>query len=141
MSIVVRAVQRNEPYAVSDDGSRARFVGYLYAVPSSGVYSFDEQLATPIRLSGGVYWVTGATLTDTATLEVVDVDDVLGAGAGFVVAKYAANIPLAPWDHSGDLTAPTAAELPAGLYLRLTVNHTGSDPMAIGVTYRIFELP
>ena len=137
MSIVVRAVQRNEPYATSDEGEEARFRGHLYAVPASGTYSFDERLDEAVRLSGGVYWVTGATLGDKATLSIVDKDDILGLGPGYVVATYANEIPLAPWDHTVDLTAPTAAKLPAGLYLRLTVV-TASASMAMGVTYRMF---
>jgi hypothetical protein len=125
------------PFAYSDDD--ARFVGYLYACPSVGTFSFDERLSQSVRLQGGTYWARGAAIGDRVSLSVIDIDNVLGAGAGTVLATYVSRAPLAPWDHVVEFTAPTAGLVPAGLYLRVTVEHTSADALALGVTYRWFE--
>lgn len=135
MSIIHRSVQRNSPYATAQPGERAQFVGYLYPVPGQGTYSYDEAVTVPIRLHGGIYWCSGAGLGDTVSLAVVD----KSGGQDVILAEYVRDVPLATWDHSADLTAPTAASIPAGLYLRVTIAHVTDTPMTLGVTYKWFE--
>lgn len=124
-------------YAYSTDA--ARFVGYLYTVPSAGVFNFDEKLTSAVRLQGGTYWTTGGVLGDKVSLSVVDVDDILGKGAGYVVATYVMNAPVTPWQQLVALESPTAGLVPAGLYLRVTIDHTGAGGLSLGVTYRWYE--
>lgn len=124
-------------YAYSTNA--ARFVGYLYAIPASGMYNFDEKLDKTVRLQGGTYWTMGASLGDKVSLSVVDVDNILGNGAGYVVATYVKDSPLAPWQQLVTLDSPTAGLVPAGLYLRVAVDHTGAGGLSLGVTYRWFE--
>lgn len=125
------------PYSYSDT-DRSRFHGELYAVPAGAAVGFDLQVTEEIRLYGGHYWVQGASPGDTMSFEVVDVDDMLGAGAGVVVSRYISNMPVPPWDHERDLVSPTAALVPPGLYLRVTYNSSGASPVLLGVTYKWF---
>ena len=125
------------PYSYSAT-DRSRFHGALYSVPPGVSVGFDLRVDAPIRLHGGDYWVRGPHLGDQMSFQVVDVDDVLGGGAGAVVTEYVTDLPLAPWDHSRELQSPTAATVPAGLYLRVKYSNTGAEWVALGVTYRWF---
>lgn len=125
------------PYSYSAT-DRSRFRGALYSVPPGASVGFDLRVDAPIRLHGGDYWVRGPHLGDTMSFQVVDVDDILGGGPGAVVTEYVTDLPLAPWDHARELQSPTAATVPAGLYLRVEYSNTGAEWVALGVTYRWF---
>ena len=126
-------------YAYAGD-ERTRFVGDLYTCPP-GTSQHDLRLATAVRLQGGSYWTDGATVGDRVSLLVVDVDNVLGSGAGAVVSVYVDRLPVAPWQQQVDVGAPTAALVPAGLYLRVLYENTGMGDVAAGVTYRWLVQP
>lgn len=118
---------------------KTRFVGVQYTFTAGQTASFDLQLTTNVRLQGGYYWVKDPTLNDKVSLSVVDVDDILGGGAGAVVSQYVRDMPVAPWDHQQELESPTAASIPSGLYLRVTYESVGGTNPIVGVTYRWFE--
>ena len=123
------------PYAYSET-DRARFQGELYTAPAGQTSTHDLQLAADVRLQGGWYWVTDPAPGDRLTFQVVDVDNITGAGAGAIVSEYVSGLPVAPWDHQRDLEAHTAALIPAGLYLRVTYESTGGADVRLGVCYR-----
>lgn len=120
----------------NSQGAEARFQGYRYVFPAGLTTSFDQVLSSDVRLQGGYYWVKNAALGDAVSLQVVDVDNVLGGGAGLVVSPYVTDMPVAPWDHQQELESPTAGFIPAGLYLRITYASTGAENVDFGVTYR-----
>lgn len=126
------------PYAFTAESTR--FVGHLYSC-SPGTTAHQEITTTQIRLQGGTYWARGATAGDTVSFAVVDVDNVLGGGAGAVVSEYVKGLPVAPWDHHMELTSTAAGMIPAGLYLRITYTNTGASPVQLGITYRWYEPP
>jgi len=125
------------PYSYSET-DRSRFHGELYAVPASSTVGFDLLLTEEVRLYGGHYFVQGSTIGDTMSFQVVDVDNITGLGAGTVLNEYIKDMPVAPWDHERDLDSPTAALIPAGLYLRVVYANASADPVALGVTYKWF---
>lgn len=129
-------VVSQSPYAQSDE--RTRFVGALYTC-APGTSTHDEKLTKPVRLNGGMYWARGATVGDRVSLSVIDLDNVLGRGAGVVLSKYVDRLPVAPWDHEREITSSTAGLLSAGLYLRLTYENQGASQVNLGVTYKWFE--
>ena len=119
-------------------GYKTRFQGYAYQFPAGATTSFDQVLSTPVLFQGGYFWVKNPAMGDTVSLDVVDVDDILGGGPGAVVSPYVTDMPVAPWDHQQELESPTAGQIPAGLYLRITYTSTGADAVDLGVTYRWF---
>lgn len=125
------------PYSYSDT-DRSRFQGALYTAPGNATTSFDFSILEEIRLYGGHYWVQGASLGDTMTFQVVDIDNILGLGPDTVVNEYITSMPVPPWDHERELVSPTAALIPAGLYLRVVYSNASADPVALGVTYKWF---
>lgn len=126
-------------YAYAGD-ERTRFVGELYAC-APGTTEHDLPLASAVRLQGGSYWTEGATVGDRVSLLVVDVDDVLGGGAGAVVSEYVQRLPVAPWQQQVEVMSPTAALVPAGLYLRVKYENVGASDVSLGVTYRWLVQP
>lgn len=131
-------VVAQSPYAYSGQEA-TKFVGFLYSCPP-GSSDHDEVTSKPIRLQGGYYWVRGASPGDRVSFSVVDVDNILGRGAGTVVSQYVVRLPVTPWDHQNEIVAPTAGRIPAGLYLRLTYENSGTSDVTFGVTYRWFEM-
>jgi hypothetical protein len=107
MTTIYRPVERNAPYATGADGERAEFWGFLYGVPGQGTYSFDERLDEDIKLNGGLYWCQGAGIGDTVSFSIIDKSQ----PQEVVLAEYVQEMPLAPWEHQADLTAPTVASL------------------------------
>lgn len=125
------------PNAYAYSSEAARFQGQL-CVCSAGTNTFDLRLEQQVRLQGGLFWSHGALAGDTVTLQVIDKDGVVSA-AGTVLATYVNAMPLAPFDYVGELEAPTAASIVAGLYLRVVVTHAGPG-CSLGITYRWFEV-
>ena len=125
------------PYAYSDT-DKARFKGFLYSAPAGATTNFDHKLTADIRLRGGHYWAKTPNVGDTVSFQVVDVDNILGGGAGAVVTEYVSDLPVAPWDHQRELLSPTAAVVPAGLYLRIVYVSTGAEAVSLGIDYLWF---
>lgn len=115
-----------------------RFKGASYTATASSTTTHDLQVPADIHLFGGHYWVKDAALGDTLTFQVVDVDNILGGGAGAVVTEYITDMPIPPWNHERDLDSPTHTYIPTGLYLRVTYVSTGGTNVSLGVTYKWF---
>lgn len=115
-----------------------RFVGQSYTC-APGVTAHQFKPGISIRLQGGYYWCKAPNLGDKINFQIVDVDNILGTGAGAVVSEYVKDMPLAPWDHQGELIAPTAGEIPDGLYLVVVYTNVGASDVSFGITYRWFE--
>lgn len=129
-------VVAQSPWAYSTEGTR--FVGQAYTcAPGTTTHEFAPGVS--VRLQGGYYWCKGPNLGDRIDFLIVDVDNVLGMGAGLVVSEYVKEMPVTPWDHQGELIAPTAGEIPAGLYLRVVYTNTGTEDVNFGITYRWFQ--
>jgi hypothetical protein len=129
MGFIASPAMRQAPYATSADGERARFVGVLYGC-GPGVHDFMEELETTVRLQGGIYWCRGASVGDTVSLDILNPSEE-------VVAEYVSEIPLAPWDHTADLMASTAAVIPAGYKIRVRI--VCAAELTLGVTFRWWE--
>ena len=121
---------RSLPWAETREDDALRFKGLLCPVPSSGTYSYELQLGTAARLQGADYWVSGAALGDSVSFSVI---------ANGTPIEYVTDMPLAPFDYSGALVAPTVATLPASSLLRVTIAKSVDAPMSLGVTFRLYE--
>ena len=87
-----------------------------------GVTNVDIKLhATESRfINGAEVWTDAGTFGDKLTFEVVDVDNILGAGAGYVVDNFGDN-----WQIHATIVTKAfpgyIASIPAGLYVRMKV--------------------
>lgn len=124
-----------KPYAFSKEVTK--FVGHLYEC-FSGTTNHDYLITSPIKLQGGYYWVNGANLGDRVSLSVIDKDNILGRGNNVVLNQYVDRMPIAPWQHMQEISTAAAGLIVSGLYLRLTYENIGTQPVNFSVTYRWF---
>ena len=69
---------------------------------------------------------------DKVCLQIVDVDNLLGAGAGYVITEFADNWNIASDKQSqGLIMQPFRAKIPAGFYLRIEYHSTGSTDVNV----------
>lgn len=101
------------------------------------LYFSDDHLITG-------FWVVGADVSfgDKIDLQVVDIDNIFGLGAGTVVNQFATNIylPSGNFDQQFDVAYP--AKIFAGLSLRVVYHSsvsTGNTP-SFAVNYKIHKV-
>ena len=88
-------------------------------------------------LWGGEIYVKDGAVGDYATLQIVDVDNLLGYGAGLVLKEYVKKKFIVPglW-HQGTDSCP--GKIPVGVYLRCNYYHVGSNEPLILINYDIY---
>jgi hypothetical protein len=108
-------------------------------ITAGGPGNIDLILTDDCFITGGDLITNGAVFGDFATMQVVDVNNILGKGAGLVLGQYVTN-----WVMKADavgaqlqceLRSPYPAKIPAGLALRLVYNSTGSNNVQVAINY------
>lgn len=87
-------------------------------------------------LDGGFLISSGAAYGDHFSAQVVDVDNILGYGAGFVVNTYIIQWYIDPARRMEVKTNYAALIIP-GLYLRIVYTSTGTQNVWVGVNYQL----
>jgi len=96
-------------------------------------------VAIPFSLVGVEFEVKNHLFQDMATLEVVDVDNVLGLGAGVVLGNFG-NQFVVPHSGKFSVMANYKKDFVAGLYLRLTYNaQAGGVSREITINYYLLQ--
>jgi hypothetical protein len=121
-------------------GLKVAAFGFKFTATKNTETSFDHKLIQDVRLRGGAVETEGHVMGDKADLSIVDVDNILGFGAGLVVALYfdGWNIPK-----SGvvDVLEPTMGDnVPKDLYVRCIYTSVGdTDDVKVGVNLRAYR--
>jgi hypothetical protein len=89
------------------------------------------------QLFSGSFHVAGSTQGDTIEFEVVDVDGVL-APAGTVLTQYVDSMFVVD-DERRTLASGQAANIVAGLYLRVVYHSTGQQNVTINLDWQVFR--
>ena len=114
---------------------------FRHAVTAGGTRTFDEKFAKPYYLSGGAYVTDGNVAPgDKVEFEIVDVDNVLGLGAGVVLARYVEDEFVVPNDKV-DIPTETGKLVPAGVYFRTKYVSLGSTDLVLIVRLFLREGP
>jgi len=83
---------------------------------SSKIQTSGIDVATEVF--GGLYFaISSASPQDYMSLQISDIDNILGYGAGFIVGDYG-HFSIAPGREIG-IQLPTKADIPAGLYYQV----------------------
>lgn len=103
-----------------------------YGSPTKGTTTnIDFQLTTDRYLNGANFYVQNSTMGDYVAFQVVDVDNLLGYGAGLVLSTWVIKwyVPPNTWCM---ITSPTAGLVNTGFYLRVVYNSVAGvlDPQA-----------
>lgn len=111
--------------------------GFTYDVPAGGA-SFSEKFDENVWLSGGFYQMQfGYTpWVDMVDFEVVDLDDILGFGAGAVLNRYVEDEWLCP-EGKAFIVSDDAKKVQAGLYLRINIDNSSESTLKFGIKYHL----
>jgi hypothetical protein len=132
-------VQGYKPVFLSTSVKLAGF-GFKFTATKTTTTSEDYKLTQDLRFRGGTVETKDNVMGDTATLQIVDVDNILGAGAGYVVATYFENWNI-PQNGSEIIIEPTMGDIVLqNLYLRLTyISVGGTNDVTVAVNMRAYR--
>lgn len=101
----------------------------------AGTSTNGQHKITEGRLFDGIgLLVKDAAWGDSIRLQVVDVDNVLGYGAGVVLDEFATTWLVNPQAYDqGQWRLEYSAEVPANFYIRLIYNSVGATDVGVGV--------
>lgn len=118
-------------------------IGILGTAAHGAVTNIDLKLSDDMLIIGGMLNTKSASWGDYVNLKVVDVDNVLGYGAGAMLNQFASN-----WyccdDSNGQhqilLQVPYPAKIFAGLYLRVEYHSTGAVDVGVNMNYLLHKV-
>lgn len=127
------------PPGFSDFGGTSKWSGAKFTADSGDTTTHDWKVPHDLSLYGGTFWADdNAKIGDHIHFQVVDVDDILGGGAGAVLSEYVEDVYVVPEErrtfHSGQ-----AAEVVKDLYLRTTYHSVGNSDVAVLVDFLTFK--
>jgi len=108
-------------------------------VPFGTVKNIDFKIAgNPKFLSGSEFYTKNSVIGDFITVQIVDVDNILGGGAGMVVRQLINKFYVFP-DQQMILELPFSGRIPKDLYLRLKYTSIGAAlPVDVLCNYLLF---
>lgn len=96
--------------------------------PAGGSKSIFVGFTEPLRVNGGrIIFDSNAVFGDWVEVQLVDHDNILGAGVDFVLKNWVPRWDLNPNKGESEITTPYAGAIPTGFYLRMTYHSTGSN--------------
>jgi hypothetical protein len=114
--------------------------GIMATAPAGTTTNVDLKLTDDCFLTGGILRTLNSTFGDYTAFQVVDVDNMLGYGAGTVLGQY-----TTCWYMRSDAqeqvneNTPYPAKVLAGLYLRVIYVSIGTTDVTITVMYRLHK--
>lgn len=119
--------------------------GVTGTVPAGLIAGIDLKMDDDMLITGCQMSTKGAAFGDYVNLRVVDVDNVMGFGAGAILNQFCDK-----WYLMGDGSAngtqqifiqvPYPAKLSAGLYLRADYHSTGVTTVQVNINYLLHKV-
>src|SRR3990172_6963359 len=102
----------------------------LYDITGGQVNEFSEVFAVATWIYGGEYSFEGIPADgDYIEFTITDQDNLLGYGAGFVLAKYVETEYISPSRPFDTIESEGAKKIPAGLYYTFKYVNVGVSPV------------
>lgn len=116
------------PYAFSTSDFEFKGDSVSVTVPKGTTANLNYKFThTPgTYINGGQLLTSGAAIGDYIIANIVDIDNILGAGAGYVVNSYITKWFVDPAS-AMVIQTPYAAKVPGGLYLQIAYVSVGSS--------------
>jgi hypothetical protein len=121
----------------ADYGGSSFWFGSSFTAVAGVSTPHDVHIDQTCKLFSGSFHVAGSTQGDTIEFEVVDVDGVL-APAGTVLTQYVDSMFVVD-DERRTLASGQAANIVAGLYLRVVYHSTGQQNVTINLDWQVFR--
>ena len=115
--------------------------GTISTATAGTTTNIDIKLTDDHCLTGGTLRTYGSVFGDYVIFQVVDVDNILGYGAGAVLGQYCTKWYMRS-DAQEQINENThyPAKIPAGLYLRITYVSIGTTDVQVAIMYRLHKL-
>lgn len=114
------------------DKVKFRGKGISFTATAGTTTSYDYKLIQSRLIDGTSLILKDHANGDSVKFQVVDVDNILGYGAGLVLDEFATDWYVASDRQSqGETRLPYSAEVVAGLYIRLVYTSTGATDVAV----------
>lgn len=116
------------------DKVKFRGVGVAFTATAGTTTNGDHKFTEGRLVDGVQIIVKDHAFGDSLKLQIVDVDNMLGYGAGVVLDEFASNWYVATDQQSqGIVRLPYSAEVIANLYVRIVYNSTGATNVSVRV--------
>ena len=119
----------------ADLGGTSHWEGDEFDAAAGTSTEHDVAIGASGKLIEGTFWV-GPTAVDgdTVDLYIVDVDNILGYGAGTILKHYVATMPVVPSERRRMYSGQSATLL-AGLYMRTKYTSTGGNAVRVKIDW------
>jgi hypothetical protein len=91
-----------------------------------------------LYINGGDLYTKNAEVGDWIAVQAVDVDNILGYGAGTVLNEWVKKWYVAP-SGTQSVSTPYAGKIPGGLYLRIVYHSTGATDVKVAMNLRLHQ--
>ena len=119
----------NKQFVVSDVGYNTMILqprGIYFDAAANSNTTNDYELDVSLSLRGAIIYLEGGQIGDWVESFIIDIDNILGYGANFILSTYVKKFYAIP-GQSLELINPIASNLiPSGLYLRNVYHNTGN---------------
>lgn len=115
------------------DADKVKFRGRgISGTATAGTTTNIDHKITEGRLIDGIKLILkDHVFGDSVRFQVVDVENILGYGAGVVLDEFATNWYVSSSEDQGAINLPYSAELIAGLYIRIIYNSIGQNNVSV----------
>jgi len=113
--------------------------GTMFAAPANQTTTSDLAIAAPVYLKGGIMYSTPGNVGDTLTVQIVDKDNITGAGANAILATYVNNWYVIPEDTNAVEDVSLSQPMPAGLYIRFIYVNSGTNDCKVIVNLLAYQ--
>lgn len=121
-------------------GKYMQLLGFEFTAVADDTTDYLVKWDHDVEFVGAVSKTEGAHKGDTANMSIVDVDNILGYGAGFVVTEFGKDVPGKMLEIKCEANTTTAATVLTGLYIRIRyVNTHATEDVEVYGTLRYYH--
>jgi hypothetical protein len=131
-SVVVTKMPEPPPFA-NPSGFRSRYRGYHFGTVAAGTTaSLDIKIPATRFLQGIQLLIANGAIGDNASLEVVDVDGIMGYGTNLTLDRFGDNWFVDPQNIlQRELISNYTAQIIGGLYIRIIYESIGTQDVSV----------
>lgn len=119
----------------------ADFQGFKFTATAGVTTTGDYKILNDSLIDGAVVLVKNSALGDKVTLQVIDIDNIIGYGANVVLGQYVTNWYINPDStFQVDLKSAYPAKILAGLYLRVSYTSVGANNVDFLINYKLHKI-
>lgn len=121
-------------------GKMMQLYGLEFTAVANDTTDYEVKWTKDIEFVGATARCNRSEFGDKVQMQIVDVDNILGYGAGFVVTEFGKNVPGKMIESKCDAQTTTAATVMTGLYVRIRYENVSlSEDVIVSATLRYYH--